>query len=319
MPINVQCPGCKSKFRAPDAAAGKRLKCPKCSALIMVGNAHQQQSAQDSAAGKGKLPVPSAILVKPTLLCEKIEDPSGVLLWAWLGGGAITLLLIAGLAWLLISRKPLPEEPLKEDAQVSTSMPPALTENRNLNQPTKVIIPPPPQSTEALTENQKLLAALVARANETDTNSKHFIYELALRYIPGDAEMLAKLGNIPGGIVLTDEERQQVGGAIDMILTEDPAQQVYYVKWPKPIDKMEITELQILLDKDLVGGLRYTNFNLQGVTAHIFVAKPKATVSQVLERYGKPSEERKTSLTYGSIRLIVDNGRVVAVVFPPRE
>ncbi|MCI0705273.1 MAG: hypothetical protein L0241_29795 [Planctomycetia bacterium] len=38
MPISVVCPGCKSKLSAPDAAAGKRVKCPKpgCGSIIAV-------------------------------------------------------------------------------------------------------------------------------------------------------------------------------------------------------------------------------------------------------------------------------------------
>jgi len=36
MPIAVQCSRCGGKFRAPDEAAGKRAKCPKCSASIEI-------------------------------------------------------------------------------------------------------------------------------------------------------------------------------------------------------------------------------------------------------------------------------------------
>ena len=38
MPITVQCSGCGGKFRAPDEAAGKRVKCPKCSGVILIGS-----------------------------------------------------------------------------------------------------------------------------------------------------------------------------------------------------------------------------------------------------------------------------------------
>lgn len=36
MPIQITCPSCKSRFNAPDAAAGKRTKCPKCSGVIEI-------------------------------------------------------------------------------------------------------------------------------------------------------------------------------------------------------------------------------------------------------------------------------------------
>ena len=38
MPIAVECSGCGGKFRAPDQAAGKRVKCPTCSTTIAVSN-----------------------------------------------------------------------------------------------------------------------------------------------------------------------------------------------------------------------------------------------------------------------------------------
>ena len=36
MPIQVNCASCNASLRAPDKAAGKGLKCPKCSAPILV-------------------------------------------------------------------------------------------------------------------------------------------------------------------------------------------------------------------------------------------------------------------------------------------
>ena len=37
MSINVECQGCGGRFQAPDNLAGKRAKCPKCSAVIQLG------------------------------------------------------------------------------------------------------------------------------------------------------------------------------------------------------------------------------------------------------------------------------------------
>ena len=36
MPIQITCPGCQSKLRAPDTAAGKKTKCPKCQTIVSV-------------------------------------------------------------------------------------------------------------------------------------------------------------------------------------------------------------------------------------------------------------------------------------------
>jgi uncharacterized RDD family membrane protein YckC len=48
MSIAVQCSGCGGKFRAPDEAAGKWVKCPKCATLIQVGNVIQQRTVAAS-------------------------------------------------------------------------------------------------------------------------------------------------------------------------------------------------------------------------------------------------------------------------------
>lgn len=64
MPINVQCPACKSKFRADDKLAGRRGKCPKCSAVIEVPLSGQQQIFQTGVAqdtgSQPSYPPPSA-------------------------------------------------------------------------------------------------------------------------------------------------------------------------------------------------------------------------------------------------------------------
>jgi TM2 domain-containing membrane protein YozV len=36
MPIVVTCPGCSTTLKAPDAAAGKKVKCPKCTSAVPV-------------------------------------------------------------------------------------------------------------------------------------------------------------------------------------------------------------------------------------------------------------------------------------------
>lgn len=58
MPIKVQCSGCGGKFHAPNEAAGKRAKCPKCTAAILVPTSGPQDvltrtSTQPTAAAIG--------------------------------------------------------------------------------------------------------------------------------------------------------------------------------------------------------------------------------------------------------------------------
>ncbi len=45
MPIGVTCPHCGAKFKAADAAAGKKLKCTKCQGVIQVPASDPVQSA----------------------------------------------------------------------------------------------------------------------------------------------------------------------------------------------------------------------------------------------------------------------------------
>ena len=48
MPIKVHCGNCKANFQAKDSLAGKRVKCPKCSSPIVVG----QSQVGGATAGK---------------------------------------------------------------------------------------------------------------------------------------------------------------------------------------------------------------------------------------------------------------------------
>jgi hypothetical protein len=50
MPIDVTCPGCQATLRAPDAAAGKKIKCPKCQTVADVPAAAPPAGNQVSAA-----------------------------------------------------------------------------------------------------------------------------------------------------------------------------------------------------------------------------------------------------------------------------
>src|SRR5581483_5741728 len=36
MPIVITCPSCSTTLKAPDTAAGKKVKCPKCTSAISV-------------------------------------------------------------------------------------------------------------------------------------------------------------------------------------------------------------------------------------------------------------------------------------------
>jgi phage FluMu protein Com len=45
MPIDVRCSECSTKLRAPDTAAGKKIKCPKCQTIIPVPAPESEEAA----------------------------------------------------------------------------------------------------------------------------------------------------------------------------------------------------------------------------------------------------------------------------------
>ena len=54
MPLQVVCPGCNAKLKAPDTAAGKKTKCPKCQAVISVPVDAPQAPAASSGIKKAE-------------------------------------------------------------------------------------------------------------------------------------------------------------------------------------------------------------------------------------------------------------------------
>ena len=58
MPISVLCPSCNSKLNAPDSAAGKRVKCPKCQVLMELPAAEPDYEELDDE------PAPPPIMAK---------------------------------------------------------------------------------------------------------------------------------------------------------------------------------------------------------------------------------------------------------------
>ena len=58
MSIRVECQGCGRKFQAPEKLAGRRTKCPKCSAVIQVGARPLQPSEQVTSGEDSVQPIP---------------------------------------------------------------------------------------------------------------------------------------------------------------------------------------------------------------------------------------------------------------------
>jgi len=73
MPIDVQCPACGGKLHAADSLRGKRGKCPKCSAVIEVGDVGQRAPVPRSTPVQ-KPPPTSAVPTSRTTSSEDDHD-----------------------------------------------------------------------------------------------------------------------------------------------------------------------------------------------------------------------------------------------------
>ena len=75
MPIEVQCGQCGRKISAPDKFAGKRVKCPKCSATIVV---EAVAKTEEAAAGGKKEAVPAGKKeAEPKPAVQPLVGPGG--------------------------------------------------------------------------------------------------------------------------------------------------------------------------------------------------------------------------------------------------
>ncbi|MBX9625340.1 MAG: zinc-ribbon domain-containing protein [Gemmataceae bacterium] len=121
MPIPVACPGCSARLNAPDVAAGKRVKCPKCQTLIPVPAASDEEVDEPTARPSARRPRDEGDDDRPRRRPRDDEDDAddrprpkrrraaagsgGVPVWAWAVGG-VGLLAAAGVVlWLTVGGK----------------------------------------------------------------------------------------------------------------------------------------------------------------------------------------------------------------------
>ncbi|NDC54332.1 MAG: hypothetical protein EBZ74_08580 [Planctomycetia bacterium] len=100
MPIQVLCPGCRSKFTVSDQFAGRTGPCPKCRRPITVPKPeaptvtiHEPEPPAAAAQGTGRA---------PTAPIASTEKPVSALQFAVVGAGAMACLLLvaaARVAW----------------------------------------------------------------------------------------------------------------------------------------------------------------------------------------------------------------------------
>jgi len=165
---------------------------------------------------------------------------------------------------------------------------------------------------------EKLITELVTlgeTASAKDKQSAQWAYSFAVLYAPNDPEIKKKKEAIGGwSFNASKDEKGQMSSAMSHLNADN------FKPWPDPTAEMEPIELQMLLDKQLVGDLHYADFRVAGVWGFVFTAKPSLTVAKVKLKYGKPSAEKKGKdgsvlLTYGRFRLAADKSGNVAGVF----
>lgn len=83
MPITVACPSCRKALKAPDNAAGRKVKCPGCGTALAI-------PAPQTAAPFGDLSVPTPPTPRP-----RAKMPNRIILFAAIGGGVLVFLLLA--------------------------------------------------------------------------------------------------------------------------------------------------------------------------------------------------------------------------------
>ena len=116
MSIRIQCPGCRAQFRASDELAGKQAKCPKCSAVIQVGQPDQQQIARPAVSRNAPSSVARSEPPRDTPAVSRTWLSGKGALWCrrrWYvlaAGGVVLSLLLSLVLWDGWHKRQLPEE-----------------------------------------------------------------------------------------------------------------------------------------------------------------------------------------------------------------
>jgi hypothetical protein len=84
MPITVACPSCRKTLKAPDTAAGRKVKCPGCGTALAIPALQKDPTPFDD------LSVPTSATSRP-----RAKTPNRTILFAAVGGGVLAVLLLA--------------------------------------------------------------------------------------------------------------------------------------------------------------------------------------------------------------------------------
>ena len=90
MAIRIICPGCHARFQVSDKFAGKKGPCPKCKAEISIPEKSEEVVVHEPDSF-GPKDTKGRATLKPIFRAEAKVSP---LVWALIGGGIITVLVI---------------------------------------------------------------------------------------------------------------------------------------------------------------------------------------------------------------------------------
>lgn len=89
MSIEVKCDGCQRRLRVPDSTAGKRIKCPKCQAIIQVPAEAESPSASAPTAAPAAAPSAAEMWTVKTADGESYGPVTKAELDEWRHGGRL--------------------------------------------------------------------------------------------------------------------------------------------------------------------------------------------------------------------------------------
>jgi Protein of unknown function (DUF1559) len=163
MAINVTCSSCSATLRAPDTAAGKRIKCPKCSAVTAVPNQSAPPQSDQDTMSSGVALAKSTVRTQRQRESESPPTPrqeekrprsrkrrqvaaaknNRLMLWFAMGGLGLGVVSVVLVFVFVLFRSQQPTEvaggasknPVKSKAVVPASMDPPEAEEEPLKEP----------------------------------------------------------------------------------------------------------------------------------------------------------------------------------------
>jgi hypothetical protein len=99
MPILLSCPGCGTRLNAPDSAAGKSVKCPRCQSTARV-----PAPGSDDLDSRPRKRRPDDDEADPRPRRRKAKKKGGVPAWVFVAGGGGLLLLAAAAVVVAVLR-----------------------------------------------------------------------------------------------------------------------------------------------------------------------------------------------------------------------